>query len=157
MRSTRSVVLLLVALAACQPAAPPAPTFTPADEAAVRKNLDDYPTLTLAKNWDAIIAMYTTDAVRFAPNEPMVDHHSMKAWIEAYPPISAFATKTEHLEGNGTLAVARGTYTITLNIPGQKAPVNDKGKWMVVLKKQADGSWKRTLDGWNSDNPLPKS
>jgi len=35
--------------------------------------------------------------------------------------------------------------------------MSDKGKWFVILRKQADGSWKRTVDGWNSDNPLPKS
>ena len=148
---------LLVAAAACQPAAPPAPTFTPADEAAVRKNLDDYTPLTMAKNWDGIVALYTSDAVRFAPNEPPVPHDAMKAWLEKYPPISAFEAPTDHLDGNGDLAVATGHYTLTATVAGQATPMSDKGKWFVILKKQADGSWKRTVDGWNSDNPPPKS
>ena len=149
-------VLLLLALTACQ--APPAPpTFAPADETVVRKNLDDYAALTMAKNWDGLVALYAADAERFPPNEPALKHDAMKGWFEKYPPISAFEAPTDHLDGNGTLAVATGHFSITVMLPGQKAPVNEKGKWFVVLKKQADGSWKRTTDGWNSDNPPPKA
>ena len=157
MRLTRCMLCLLVALAACQPAAPPAPQFTPADEAAVRKNLDDYASLTMAKNWDGIVALYTNDGVRVPPNEPTLQQAAMKGWLEKYPPISAFEAPTDHVDGAGDLAVATGRYTLTANIPGQKTPLNDKGKWFVILKRQADGSWKRTADGWNSDNPPPKT
>ncbi len=156
MRITRPLPVLF-ALTACQAPAPAGPAFTPADEAAVRKNLDDYVPLTLAKNWDGIVGLYTGDAVRFPPNEGVLSHDAMKAWLEKYPPISAFEAPTDHLDGEGSLAVATGHYTLTANVPGQKAPMNDKGKWFVILKKQADGSWKRTVDGWNSDNPAPKS
>lgn len=157
MRATRSILPLLVALAACQPPAAPEPTFTPADEAAVRKNLDDYASLTMAKNWDGVVALFTSDAVRFAPNEPAVRHDAMKTWLENFPPISAFEAPTDHLDGSGNLAVATGHFALTATVPGQNTPMSDKGKWFVILKKQADGSWKRTADGWNSDNPLPKS
>ena len=157
MHSTRFILPLLVALAACQAAAPPTPTFTSADEAAVRKNLDDYAPLTMAKDWDGIVALYTGDAVRFAPNEPAIRHDAMKSWLETYPPISAFEAPTDHVDGSGDLAVATGHYALTATLPGQTTPMSDKGKWFVILRKQADGSWKRTVDGWNSDNPLPKS
>ena len=157
MRSARCLLALLVTLTACQPSSPAGPTFTPADEAAVRKSLDEYAPLTMAKNWDGIVALYTSDAVRLAPNEPAVRYDAMKAWLEKYPPISAFDAATDHLDGSGNLAVATGHYTLTATIPGQKTPINDKGKWFAILKKQADGSWKRTADGWNSDNPPPKS
>ena len=46
---------------------------------------------------------------------------------------------------------------LTATVPGQTTPMSDKGKWFVIMKKQADGSWKRTADGWNSDDPPPKS
>jgi ketosteroid isomerase-like protein len=157
MRSALCVLPLLVALAACRSPAPVEATFTSADEAAVRKNLDDYTPLTMAKNWDGIVALYTSDAVRFAPNEPLIQHDAMKAWLEKFPPISAFEAPTDRLDGTGNLAVATGHYALTMTAPGQTTSMNDKGKWFVILKKQADGSWKRTADGWNSDNPPPKS
>jgi ketosteroid isomerase-like protein len=156
MRSNCLLLPFVVALVACQPAAPPAPTFTQADEAAVRKNLDDYVPLTMAKDWDGIVALYTDDAVRFAPNEPAVQHAAMKSWLEKYPPITAFEAPTDHIDGSGNLAVATGHYALTATVPGQTTPMSDKGKWFVILKKQGDGSWKRTVDGWNSDNAPPK-
>jgi hypothetical protein len=60
-------------LVACQPAAPAAPQFTPDDEAVVQKNLDVYASLTMAKNWDGIVALYANNAVRFPPNEPVLE------------------------------------------------------------------------------------
>ena len=110
----------------------------------------------MAKNWDGIVSLYASDAVRFAPNEPAVRFDAMKGWLENFPPISAFEAPTEHVDGSGNLAVATGRYALTATAPGQTTPMNDKGKWFVILKKQADGSWKRTADGWNSDNPPPK-
>jgi ketosteroid isomerase-like protein len=41
---------------------------------------------------------------------------------------------------------------VTLNDPTGK-PVNDRGKFLEVWKKQADGKWKCTMDIWNSDLP----
>src|SRR3989442_12667774 len=108
MRSTLSILLLVVALAACQAPAPPAPAFTPSDEAAVRKNLDDYTPLTMAKNWDGIVPLYTSDAVRFPPNEPAIQHDAMKAWLENYPLISEFETPTDHFAGSANLPAATG-------------------------------------------------
>jgi ketosteroid isomerase-like protein len=32
--------------------------------------------------------------------------------------------------------------------------VNDRGKYLEVWKKQADGTWKCVMDMWNSDLPL---
>ena len=34
---------------------------------------------------------------------------------------------------------------------------SNPGGMLTRARKQADGSWKRTADGWNSDNPPPKS
>jgi ketosteroid isomerase-like protein len=31
----------------------------------------------------------------------------------------------------------------------------DKGKYLVVMKRQVDGSWKVAVDIWNSDLPQP--
>jgi len=55
---------------------------------------------------------------------------------------------------SGELAYLSGTYELTLNDASGK-PVKDRGKYVEVWKKQADGTWKATVDIWNSDLPAP--
>jgi ketosteroid isomerase-like protein len=40
---------------------------------------------------------------------------------------------------------------MTLTPPGAPGPVNDRGKYMVVWKRQADGSWKIHRDMFNTN------
>jgi ketosteroid isomerase-like protein len=36
--------------------------------------------------------------------------------------------------------------------PKTKKPATDKGKYLTVYEKQADGSWKAVADTFNSDS-----
>ena len=52
----------------------------------------------------------------------------------------------------------RGTFAGTVTPKAGSEPVQVKGKWMAVYKRQADGSWKAICDTYNSDDlPLPTS
>jgi ketosteroid isomerase-like protein len=42
---------------------------------------------------------------------------------------------------------------MTPKAAGAKPLPVDNGKYLGVLKKQADGSWKYLFDTWNSDAP----
>jgi ketosteroid isomerase-like protein len=55
---------------------------------------------------------------------------------------------------SGDFAYDIGTYQLTMNDP-QGKPNSDRGKYMVVWKKQADGKWKAVGDMFSSDLPLP--
>jgi ketosteroid isomerase-like protein len=55
---------------------------------------------------------------------------------------------------SGDVAYTYGTYDLSVTGPDGK-PMTDKGKYVTVYKKQADGSWKAALDTFNSDMPLP--
>jgi ketosteroid isomerase-like protein len=57
---------------------------------------------------------------------------------------------------SGDLACLSGTYELTMNDPGGK-PVSDRGKYVEVWEKQADGKWKCGTDIWNSDLPASAS
>ncbi len=46
-----------------------------------------------------------------------------------------------------------GTYELTMNDASGK-PVNDRGRYVEVWEKQADGKWKCGTDIWNSDLPV---
>lgn len=53
---------------------------------------------------------------------------------------------------SGDLAYTSGTYQSALKGGSGKASV-DKGKYLTIWKKQADGSWKVLFDTFNSDLP----
>jgi ketosteroid isomerase-like protein len=54
----------------------------------------------------------------------------------------------------GDLVYAVGSYNMTVSDEKTKKPVTDKGKYLTVYKKQADGSWKAVANMISSDMPL---
>ena len=64
--------------------------------------------------------------------------------------IKAAKFNTEDVMVAGDMAVETGTYTMTMQ-PAKGKAMDDKGKYMTVWKKQADGSWKIVRDINNSD------
>jgi len=54
----------------------------------------------------------------------------------------------------GDMVYSQGTYTLTMTNPKTKKPVTDKGKYLTIYMKQADGSWKAVADTYNSDSPM---
>ena len=69
--------------------------------------------------------------------------------------ISWKATKVE-VAKSGDLGFVSGTYEITMN-DASGEPTTDKGKYVEVWEKQADGNWKCGTDTWNSDMPASPS
>ena len=112
-----------------------------------------------AKDLDKTISYYSTDAVVMPPNAASATTKEAirKVWgdLLASPGlvISWKATKVE-VAKSGDLACLSGTYELTMNDASGK-PVNDRGKYVEVWEKQADGTWKCGADIWNSDLPVP--
>lgn len=110
------------------------------------------------KDADKFAAYYTDDAVLLLPNTPIVN--GKEAIRSAMKPLLAdpnFAlsfqgTRAEGSKGGDTVWSV-GTYSMTVSDPKTKKPVTDKGKYLTVFKKQADGSWKAIADMVNSDMP----
>ncbi|MDH3457075.1 MAG: DUF4440 domain-containing protein [Gemmatimonadota bacterium] len=145
---------LVLPIAACQPAVTPPPTFTAADETAIRGMLEQYAATVVAQDWQANAAYYTTDAVRMPPNEPMFQgHDAIVAWATALPPVTGFTLTPQGVAGDGDLAYARGAFTLDL-APPDATPVNMVGKWHATYQRQADGSWLCVSDIWNTDTPM---
>lgn len=57
---------------------------------------------------------------------------------------------------SGDLGYTAGTYEMTFN-DASGAPVSDRGKFVTIWRKQADGSWKVAEDAFNSDMPASGS
>ncbi len=154
LQSTRTVALSIIAagLAACAPAAP---TFGDADANAIRQSVKDFTTSMLAGQWDTWTGLLTDDVAFLPPNGTIVSGKAaVRAFGEAFPKLTAFTAEAVDIAGSGDVAYTRGTYALTAN-PAGAPPMQDKGKWLGIYRKQTDGSWKLSYDVWNSDLPLP--
>jgi ketosteroid isomerase-like protein len=107
-----------------------------------------------SKDWDRYCEVfYAADATFFPPHmEPVVGRPAIADFIkEAFPGITSVDFRTVSLEGCGDLAYVQGTYHLELTTPD--GPVADHGKFLEIWKRQADGSWKNSLDIFNSTLP----
>jgi ketosteroid isomerase-like protein len=163
-----SWLLALVLLTpACRPA-PPADgagsavkaALRPADLAAILKADSAFAIAANSGSLDGIVALYAEDASLLPPNEPAAKGQQAirQYWgrfLDAYT--LRFELSTDEMDGRSDLAYVRGHYTLTAS-PKAKGgtAVSDQGKFVEVLKRQADGSWRYVIDIFNSDMPAGK-
>lgn len=164
---------LLVLGTACQPApkeeTPASATGTVAapaglsaeDEKAVRAVDAEFARAASAGDGNAIGALYASDVTLLPPLESIVQggEAAKKYWTGFTNAFSGPAElTTTAVEGRGDLAYSVGTYRMTLTPkqPGAKPLPTDEGKYLEVLKKQSDGSWKIVYDMWSSNAPATK-
>jgi uncharacterized protein (TIGR02246 family) len=111
-----------------------------------------------AKDVDKTVSYYAEDAVVMPPNaSAATTKESIRsAWKEMLTSpgaaISWKATKVE-VATSGDLAYVSGTYEERMTDASGKT-VYDRGKYLEVWEKQADGTWKVVADIWNSDLPV---
>lgn len=85
------------------------------------------------------------------PGEPMT--RGRKAFVETYKARMKEATGGTHTNelveygDDGDMAYQVGTYAI------KDATPPEQGKFLNVLKRQADGTWKVAISMFNSDTP----
>ena len=61
--------------------------------------------------------------------------------------------KVEEAAATGDWGYAKGTYVQTITPKGGGAVTNVDGKWLDILKRDADGTWKLYIDCFNSNVP----
>jgi ketosteroid isomerase-like protein len=109
-----------------------------------------------AHDVDGTVSYYSDDAVVLPPNAPILaTKEAIRAgWAAAVGPGSDMSFETSKVEvaSSGDIAYDVGTYAVSMK-DAQGNPVTDRGKYIAVWKKQADGKWKAVADTWNSDLP----
>lgn len=131
-----------------------------ADEAAIKSADTQWAKAAAAKDVDATVAYYSDDASLLPPNAAMAsDKASIRAaWAGLLGPgttLSWQATKVEAAR-SGDLGYVIGTYQMESKDAAGKEE-SDRGKFVEVWKKQADGNWKAAADIFNSDLPVATS
>jgi uncharacterized protein (TIGR02246 family) len=149
----------VVALAGCSPQPSASPTASPdtraADEAAIRTLVEQWSASAQAKDAATFASFYAQDGVVMLSNAPdMRGAAAIREGIAGMMQDPAFALSFEAndvvVAKAGDLAYETGTYAMTMTGPDKK-PASEKGHYVVVWRKQADGAWKVAVDAPLSD------
>ena len=102
-------------------------------------------------------AVYTEDAKIMPPDNPAVTgkQAAQAVWQGAMDlGVKGVSLQTLDLEELGPdRAIERGTGRLDIQTEGGQT-VQAFGKFIIVWKREADGSWKWDWDCWNMDAPL---
>jgi uncharacterized protein (TIGR02246 family) len=140
------IALSVTGTAAAQPAPP-----------GVVKVRDAYIAAVHAGDAKAIAALYTEDAAEMPPNEAMAKGRpaieKFNAGLLSGNTVKLSLTALETI-ANGDVAYDVGTYsqTITPKQGGGK-PMTDRGKYVVILRRGSDNTWRVKYAIYNSDLP----
>jgi uncharacterized protein (TIGR02246 family) len=116
----------------------------------IRSATIDWSNASQARNLDKAVSFYADDAIILADKGPLVrgKENIRKNWQESFAmpgPGLTFATTDIQVANAADLAWEHGTYDFaTADKDGKVTDV--KGKYLVVWKKQFDGSWKVVAD-----------
>jgi ketosteroid isomerase-like protein len=151
------IIVSLFVLSACQRQSTTAADTRSADEAAL-KNLDaEWSRAAGGKDLDKTASYYADDALVLPPNMAAINgRQQARGMWQGMFSVPGFgggwkASKVE-VAHSGDLGYVTGTYELSETDASGK-PATDKGKYLEVWKKQADGNWKCVVDMFNSDLP----
>jgi ketosteroid isomerase-like protein len=154
------LLLLAVAGAACRAAEDPKANSGPAeltesDFAAIRAVDSAFAAAANAGKVDSLVSVYTPTAALLPPNlPPQKGQAAIRAFwggfLDAYT--VRFELESDAIEGRGDLAYNLGHYRFTAVPKAKENPgVADEGKFLEILKKQPDGTWKYVVDMYSSN------
>ena len=153
----------MLTFSGCQSAPKPEEKITDvaADTTAINALRDQYATVFNSNDAAALAATYADDAIMMNPNQvPVEGKPAIQASYEAmFKENAGTVTLTLALtpletQVAGDWAYDRGNATSTVT-PKSGKPVEQLGKYLVILKRQTDGSWKVYREMSNNNNPPP--
>jgi ketosteroid isomerase-like protein len=145
-------VVALVMMWGCGTQTPP--DTRAADEKTIRDLDAQWAKTAATKDVDGTVSYYADDASLLAPNVAIAsDKASIRAsWAGLLGPDASLTWQADKVEvaRSSDLAYIVGAYQLTMK-DSQGKPALDRGKFVEVWKKQADGKWKVAADIFNSD------
>ena len=127
-----------------------------ADVSAIEAVVKGFTDAMVAGDIDRVMAQRTPDIVWMPPGGLLVDgQEAVRGMAGLGPRPFAFTTQSEHTEGHGDLAYNRGSF-LWSGVVG-KDTVRSNGRYLVILRRQPDNTWKYAAEMWteNEQNPTP--
>ena len=108
---------------------------------------------------DGYMGFVDSTAVILQPNGPAVRGAAdIRALLEGFLGLPGFkgewAPTGVDVAASGDLAYTTGCYEMSYLDPSGR-PVTERGKYLEVWRRQADGHWRMVIESFNSDLPLP--
>ena len=153
--------LLLLAGCNSAPTTPAAPAVDlVAEQSKIRDIEASWVKEAAAKDLEKSVSHYADDAVMISPGVPAAKgkeaiHAAWKALLDDPNSKLNFSSDRVEISASGDLATTKGSYTLTVTNPKTKKPIEDKGSYVTVFKKQADGGWK-AIEDINSSEVAPQ-
>jgi len=101
-----------------------------------------------------IASYFTEDAILMAPGEPprvgpeQVEDYYQSIFDEYDTALNSYYNE---VKVSGDLAYGRGTAEVKLYPKDQDTVLTSVSKYLNILQRQADGTWKTTHDVWNGN------
>jgi len=138
------LALLLCSVFGCQKQTEAA-ALSPDDVTAITAMHVAYRQAVLAGGFDSTVRFYAEDAVLMARGPVIRGREALRASLQglraASPTITAFSLTLAEIDGRSDLAFVRGTVSMSMAMQGSPEPSQFTGKFLEILRKQADGSW----------------
>jgi uncharacterized protein (TIGR02246 family) len=127
-----------------------------ADARTIRESEAEWAKAWAAKDVERVVAHYADDGLVELADVPIIKGKgAMRAAAKqtfADPNFAlSFSPEQVEVSRSGDLAYARGTYSVTQTNPATKRPATEKGKYVIVYRKQPDGRWLAIQDINNRD------
>jgi ketosteroid isomerase-like protein len=106
----------------------------------------------------AAAALWADDGADLLPGmAPMIGKAKISDWLNGLTPQLAGAKMAyctvdwQDIQIHGDLAYEWGINRQKIEFPPPKQSFENEGKILLILKRQANGSWKIVLESWNSN------
>jgi len=118
------------------------------DAEAITVWLDQCDTTFNSGEYERFLALFSDDALFLPPNSPPLSIDDVRSMYEVMFGDNTMQMTSQAAEVvvSGDLAVVRASYEETITPTGEGEATSLNGPWLVVLRKQSDGSWK----GWHN-------
>ncbi|MEW5979071.1 MAG: SgcJ/EcaC family oxidoreductase [Acidobacteriota bacterium] len=107
-----------------------------------------------------IASHFSDDCVLMAPDKPAArGREAVRSYYQSifdvYSPV--LESGYEEVRVSGDLAFGRGFATVRLTPKNGGPTTVSTAKYLNILRRQSDGTWKTTHDIWNSNEPTPST
>lgn len=108
-----------------------------------------------AKDASKAALLYSKNASLMIPNgEPIRGREGIEAfWKQMVGQGLMVSTTTSEADASGSIGYETGTYELSFTTADGQI-IRDKGKYVNLMKREADGHWRMIVDIWNSNEPV---